>query len=39
VGRGVATGVVEVRDRATGTRREFALAEITERLLEIVRGG
>ena len=39
VGRGVTTGVVEVRDRATGTRREFALAEITERLLEIVRGG
>ncbi len=39
VGRGVAGGVVEVRDRASGSKREVPIAEITERLLEIVRAG
>ena len=38
VGRGVAQGVVEVRDRATGERTEVALAEVAERLREIVGG-
>ncbi len=39
VGRGVASGVVEVRDRASGSKHEVPIAEITERLLEIVRAG
>jgi len=39
VGRGVASGVVEVRDRASGSKQEVPVAEITERLLEIVRAG
>ncbi|HEY5114905.1 MAG TPA: proline--tRNA ligase [Nakamurella sp.] len=39
VGRGVASGVVEVRDRAAGSKQEVPIAEITERLLEIVRAG
>jgi len=39
VGRGVASGVVEVRDRASGSKQEVPIAEITERLLEIVRAG
>ncbi len=38
VGRGVANGVVEVRDRATGAQQEVSIAEIVERLREIVRG-
>ena len=38
VGRGVADGVVEIRDRATGSKTEVALAEVAERLREIVRG-
>ena len=32
VGRGVAKGVVEVRDRATGAQQELSIAEIVERL-------
>jgi len=39
VGRGVANGIVEVRDRASGSKQDVAIAEITERLLEIVRAG
>ena len=39
VGRGVASGVIEVRDRASGSKQEVPIAEITERLLEIVRAG
>ena len=38
VGRGVADGVVEIRDRATGSKTEVSLAEVAERLREIVRG-
>ena len=38
VGRGVADGVVEIRDRASGEKTEVSLAEIAERLREIVRG-
>ena len=38
VGRGVAKGVVEVRDRATGAQEEVSIAEIVERLRDIVRG-
>jgi len=37
VGRGIADGVVEIRDRASGSKREVALAEVAERLREIVR--
>ncbi len=38
VGRGVASGVVEVRDRATGAQDEVSIAEIVERLRAIARG-
>ena len=38
VGRGIADGVVEIRDRASGAKQEVALAEVAERLREIVRG-
>ncbi len=31
VGRGVADGLVEIRDRATGSKQEVSLAEIAER--------
>lgn len=37
VGRGVATGVVELKDRRTGVTEELALAGIVERLAELVR--
>ncbi len=37
VGRGVADGVIEIRDRATGSKQDVALAEVTEQLREIVR--
>ena len=36
VGRGVADGLVEIRDRATGAKRRCPLAEIAELLREIV---
>lgn len=38
VGRGVANGVVEVRDRATGEKTEVSLAEVAEHLRAVVRG-
>lgn len=39
VGRGVASGVVEVRDRATGERTDVPLVEVVERLGAAIRGG
>ncbi|WP_420122066.1 proline--tRNA ligase [Nakamurella sp.] len=39
VGKGVAGGVVEVRDRATGEKTEVSLAEVAEHLRAVVRGG
>ena len=39
VGRGLATGVVEVRDRASGDRREVPVAEAAAAVLEAVRTG
>jgi len=38
VGRGVADGVVEVRDRASGEKTEVSLAEVAEHLRAVVRG-
>ncbi len=38
VGRGLATGVVEVRDRATGERTDVALADAVPRVLAATRG-
>jgi prolyl-tRNA synthetase len=38
VGRGVADGVVEVRDRASGEKSEVSLAEVAEHLRAVVRG-
>ena len=38
VGRGLASGVVEVRDRATGTSTEVPVAEAREAVLNAVRG-
>ena len=39
VGRGLASGVVEVRDRASGEREELSPANAVERLREIVAAG
>ncbi|QGN57783.1 proline--tRNA ligase [Nostocoides sp. HKS02] len=39
VGRGLATGVVEVKDRATGERREVAVGDVVAEVARIVRGG
>ena len=39
VGRGLADGVVEVRDRATGERQDVAVAEAVDHLVGVVRGG
>ena len=39
VGRGLATGVVEVRDRASGDRREVSVAEAAAAVLADVRAG
>jgi prolyl-tRNA synthetase len=39
VGRGVATGVVEFRDRITGDRREISLAEVAGEVVTVVRTG
>ncbi len=39
VGRGVATGVVEFRDRFTGDRREISLAEVAGEVVTVVRTG
>ncbi len=38
VGRGLATGVVEVKDRRSGVRREVALADVVTEVLAEVRG-
>ena len=38
VGRGVADGLVELRDRATGDKREVSLAEVAERPAVVVPG-
>jgi prolyl-tRNA synthetase len=38
VGRGVASGVVEVRDRASGEKSDVPLAEVVEHLRAVVRG-
>ncbi len=38
VGRGIANGVVEVRDRASGDKAEVPLAEVVEHLRSVVRG-
>jgi prolyl-tRNA synthetase len=38
VGRGVADGVVEVRDRASGAKTEVPLVEVVEHLRSVVRG-
>ena len=38
VGRGLADGVIEVRDRTTGERTEVAVAEAREAVLAAVRG-
>ena len=39
VGRGVADGVVEVRDRATGDKQEVSLAEVAGEVVTVVRTG
>jgi prolyl-tRNA synthetase len=39
VGRGIATGVVELRDRASGAKQEVPLAEIAGQLVHLVRTG
>jgi prolyl-tRNA synthetase len=39
VGRGLADGVVEVRDRATDDRQDVAVADAVDRIAGIVRGG
>ena len=39
VGRGVANGVVEVRDRRTGQAEEISLAEVASTLIGVVRAG
>ena len=39
VGRGLADGVVEVRDRASGERQDVAVAEAVDHLVGVVRGG
>jgi prolyl-tRNA synthetase len=38
VGRGLADGVIELRDRATGERGEVPVAEAAARVLAAVRG-
>ncbi len=38
VGRGLADGVVEVRDRASGERRDVAVGEAVDHLVALVRG-
>ncbi len=39
VGRGLADGVVEVKDRASGTRVEVRLADVLDHVIDLVRGG
>jgi prolyl-tRNA synthetase len=38
VGRGLAEGVIEVKDRRTGERQQVPVAEAVDRLVEVVRG-
>jgi prolyl-tRNA synthetase len=38
VGRGLADGVIELRERATGERSEVPVAEAAERVLAAARG-
>ena len=38
VGRGLADGVIEIRDRATDAREEVPVAEAASRVLAAVRG-
>jgi prolyl-tRNA synthetase len=38
VGKGLADGVVEVKDRATGNRRDVAITEVADELRAVVRG-
>ncbi|GAB3929724.1 proline--tRNA ligase [Microlunatus endophyticus] len=38
VGRGLADGVIEVRDRRSGERQDVPVAEVTDRILAAVRG-
>ena len=38
IGRGLADGVLEVRDRRSGERQDVAVADAAARLVEIVRG-
>ena len=38
VGKGLAEGVVEVKDRATGEREDVAVDDVAEHLLRVVRG-
>jgi prolyl-tRNA synthetase len=38
VGRGLADGNVEIRDRVTGEREEVAVADAAVRIAELVRG-
>jgi prolyl-tRNA synthetase len=39
VGRGLADGVVEVRDRATGERTDVPVGDAVDHLVGVVRGG
>jgi prolyl-tRNA synthetase len=39
VGRGVAAGLVELRDRATGDKRDVSLAEVAGEVVTLVRTG
>ena len=38
IGRGLADGVIEVRDRKTGEREDVPVAEVTDRIVATVRG-
>ena len=38
VGRGLADGIVEVKDRATGEREEVAVDAVVDRVVAVVRG-
>ena len=38
VGKGLADGVVEVKDRATGERTDVPVADVVTRVIEVVRG-